>query len=106
VLASLLLAPAAFAQPPAERLLTYEDLTCGAEEKVNLHVAGAIRLWDDDGDSFLLRRIVQNDENHHRSWGRGRATPGAITCTGENFELQGFPIDWVELVVVPLPREG
>jgi hypothetical protein len=103
MLASLAIAPAALAQPPAEKLPTYEKLTCdGVDGVVNLHVAGPVRMWDDDGNSYLARYIAYNGEGN--PWGQGPDTQGAISCRGGPMTIQGFEIAWVEMTVVRLPR--
>jgi hypothetical protein len=112
MLLSLAIAPAAFAQPSPRATQTYESVSCeGYEQSMDLHVAGSIRLWDDDGNSYLIREVEQyvriDDDTvigpFGRSWGQGADTQGAIFCTAdEPFELQGFTIESLELWIVPL----
>jgi hypothetical protein len=117
MLVSLAIAPAALAQPPDRATQTYESVSCeGYEDPMDLHIAGSIRLWDDDGNSYLLREAEQTmsiyDEEKDeytvvgpfgRSWGQGADTRGAIFCSAdEPFELQGFRIESLELWIVPL----
>jgi hypothetical protein len=112
MLVSLAIAPAALAQPPASATQTYKSVSCeGYEDPMDLHIAGSIRLWDDDGNSYLLREAEQTvriDEYtvvgpFGRSWGQGADSRGAIFCSAdEPFELQGFTIESLELWIVPL----
>jgi hypothetical protein len=112
MLLSLAIAPAAFAQPSDSATQTYKSVSCdGDDGSMDLHVAGPIRMWDDDGNSYLLREVEQTvriDQDtvvgpFTRSWGQGADTRGAIFCTAdEPFELQGFTVESLELWVVPL----
>jgi hypothetical protein len=102
MLASSAIAPAALAQPPAGKLPTYENLTCDGVQGINLQVAGPVRMWDDDGNSYLARYIAYNGEGN--PWGQGLDAQGAITCTGGPMTIQGFEIASVEMTVVRLPR--
>jgi hypothetical protein len=110
MLATLALTSAAFAQPPESTTYTYPDLECDDGVSRTFHVAGSIRAWDGDGDGYLIRSaeqtlLIDGQEfgPYTRSWGKGADSEGAITCTGGDFELQGFTITHVELVVVPVP---
>jgi hypothetical protein len=93
---------------PESKTPAYQ-VDCGGGT-MDLYVIGATRLWDAEGNGYLIRSAEQSMEiggapygSFTRSWGLGASSPGAITCTGGDFDLQGFWITHVELVIVPLP---
>jgi hypothetical protein len=106
--ASFAITPAASARPPESKTPAYQ-VDCG-DGTMDLYVIGATRLWDAEGNGYLIRSAEQSVEIEGtvygpfaRSWGRGASSPGAITCTGGGFDLQGFWITDIELTIVPLP---